>query len=142
MLDSCATAPASTFRALAKGAQPLGLPALGGLFEPEQCNRLDTATLSNSRLLKAIHALAYFTDSRALARVSRPACGSGHFLLAAARRVADAVARLDMGGLLQTRPSVVARCARWCGAASTAWTATPFLFRLLLPCAINPATLR
>jgi hypothetical protein len=181
-----------TFHALAWGATSLGLPALGGLFEAQQCDRLDTATLSNKRLLTAIHALAFFTDNGALARVNYrdmgteelgsvyesllelhpvvqvatrpwsftfvgdeaggtlrgserkrsgsyytpdslvqellrsaldpvieralrenpvdprgallrlrildPACGSGHFLLGAARRLADAVARLDMEG--------------------------------------------
>jgi len=182
-----------TFRALARGAPPLGLPALGGLFEEDQCPALDGAALSNRRLLEAIHALAFFTDRGALLRVNYrdmdteelgsvyesllelhpvvqvatrpwtfafagddgqgtdaqatqrrlsgsyytppplvlelgrcaldpliertirdnptnpreallrlriidPACGSGHFLLMAARRLADAVARLDADG--------------------------------------------
>jgi hypothetical protein len=181
-----------TFRALARGAPPLGLPALGGLFEEDHCDRLDAAALPNRRLLAAIHALAFFTDKGALQRVNYrdmgteelgsvyesllelhpvvqvatqpwtfafvgdeaggtvkgserklsgsyytpdslvqellrtaldpvierairdnpadprgallrlrvldPACGSGHFLLGAARRLADAVARLDMEG--------------------------------------------
>lgn len=181
-----------TFRALARGAPPLGLPALGGLFDEGQCERLDVAELPNRRLLAAIHALAFFTDRGALQRVNYrdmgteelgsvyesllelhpvvqvatqpwtfafvgdesggmvrgaerklsgsyytpdllvqellrlaldpliertvranpsepraallrlklldPACGSGHFLLGAARRLADAVARLEMDG--------------------------------------------
>jgi hypothetical protein len=182
-----------TFHALASGAPSLGLPALGGLFEVQQCDRLDTAVLSNKRLLTAIHALAFFTERGALQRVNYrdmdaeelgsvyesllelhpvvqvaarpwtfgfagdegngadaqatqrrlsgsyytpsplvlelgrcalnpliertiwdnpadprgallrlriidPACGSGHFLLMAARRLADAVARLDADG--------------------------------------------
>ncbi len=181
-----------TFRALARGAPPLGLPALGGLFEEDQCPALDGAALSNRRLLEAIHALAFFTDRGALQRVNYrdmdteelgsvyesllelhpvvqvatrpwtfafvgdaaggtvkgnerklsgsyytpsslaqelrasaldpvierairdnpdnpreallrlrvldPACGSGHFLLMAARRLAEAVARLDVDG--------------------------------------------
>jgi hypothetical protein len=181
-----------TFRGLARGAPPLGLPALGGLFEADQCPVLDTASLLNPRLLAAIHALGYFEDDGSLARVNYrdmgteelgsvyesllelqplvqvetrpwtfafvgdstggsakgnqrklsgsyytpdslvqerlrsaldpvieraisdnpadprgallrlrmldPACGSGHFLLGAARRLADAVARLDMDG--------------------------------------------
>ena len=178
-----------TFRGLARGADPLGLPALGGLFEDDQCPALDHASLPNSRLLAAIHALAFFTAEGSLQRVNYrdmgteelgsvyesllelhpvvqvssrpwtfgflgdeggadakgserrlsgsyytpdalvqellrsaldpiidravrdnpadprsallhlrvldPACGSGHFLLGAARRLADAVARLD-----------------------------------------------
>lgn len=181
-----------TFRALGTGAPSLGLPALGGLFDETQCPDLDSATLPNTRLLAAIHALAYFSDAGSLQRVNYrdmgteelgsvyesllelhpvvqvatrpwsfsfigdetgegargserklsgsyytpdslvqellrsaldpvieravrdnpsdprgallklrvldPACGSGHFLLGAARRLADAVARLDMDG--------------------------------------------
>ncbi len=181
-----------TFAALARGAQPLGLPALGGLFEVDQCPDLDTAALPNGRLLAAIHALAFFMDGAGLHRVNYrdmgteelgsvyesllelhpvvqvatrpwsfgfvgddgggaakgherklsgsyytpdslvqellrsaldpvieqtlrdnptdprgallrlkvldPACGSGHFLLGAARRLADALARLDAEG--------------------------------------------
>lgn len=179
-----------TFRALARGAPPLGLPALGGLFETDQCPLLDACCLSNKRMLAAIYALGFFEDEGSLARVNYrdmgteelgsvyesllelhpvvqvdakpwtfafvgddeggivrgserklsgsyytpdvlvqellrlaldplvertirahpsqpreallrlklldPACGSGHFLLGAARRLADAVARLDM----------------------------------------------
>ncbi len=59
-----------TFRALARGAPPLGLPALGGLFAEDQCPLLDAAALANSRLLAAIHALAYFEDRGGLARVN------------------------------------------------------------------------
>ena len=182
-----------TFRALARGAPSLGLPALGGLFDAAQCPDLDAAVLPNTRLLAAIHALAFFSDAGSLQRVNYrdmgteelgsvyesllelhpvvqvatrpwsfgfvgdagtsgdtraserrlsgsyytpdplvqevlrtaldpmiertlaanptnpreallrlriidPACGSGHFLLGAARRLADAVARLDMEG--------------------------------------------
>ena len=181
-----------TFHALAQGAPPLGLPALGGLFGGAQCPDLDAAALPITRLLAAIHALAFFTDAGSLQRVNYrdmgteelgsvyesllelhpvvpvatrpwsfgfvgdetggeargserklsgsyytpdslvrelrrsaldpvieralrenptdprgallrlrvldPACGSGHFLLGAARRLADAVARLGMDG--------------------------------------------
>ena len=59
-----------TFRALANGASSLGLPALGGLFEEDQCFLLDTAPLSNKRLLAAIYALGYFEDRSGLARVN------------------------------------------------------------------------
>jgi hypothetical protein len=181
-----------TFRALSGGAWLLGLPALGGLFDEAQCPDLDAAGLPNTRLLAAVHALAFFTDDGGLQRVNYrdmgteelgsvyegllelhpvvqvatrpwtfafvgddaggvvrgterkqsgsyytpdllvqellrlaldpliertirenpsaprdallrlklldPSCGSGHFLLGAARRLADAVARLDSEG--------------------------------------------
>jgi len=200
------------FRGLARGAAPLGLPALGGLFEAKQCLALDGAALGNVRLLAAIHALAFFQSDGGLQRVNYrdmgteelgsvyesllelhpvvevatrpwafrfagdegaggdanaterrlsgsyytpdtlvqevlrtaldpliartrhenptnpreallrlrildPACGSGHFLLGAARRLADAVARLDSEGdlpdeILRRRAlrEVVRRC--------------------------------
>lgn len=59
-----------TFRALARGAAPLGVPALGGLFEEDQCSALDTGALPNARLLSAIHALAFFEDKGSLQRVN------------------------------------------------------------------------
>lgn len=59
-----------TFRGLARGAEPLGLPALGGLFEPDQCPLLDGASLGNERLLTAIHALAFFETEGGLQRVN------------------------------------------------------------------------
>ncbi len=59
-----------TFRALANGEPSLGLPALGGLFEEEQCSLLDVAALANKRLLAAIFALGYFEDRSGLARVN------------------------------------------------------------------------
>jgi len=200
-----------TFRGLARGAPPLGLPALGGLFGDDQCPVLDHSSLPNSRLLNAIHALAFFITEGSLQRVNYrdmgteelgsvyesllelhpvvqvslrpwtfgfvgdeggagvkgserklsgsyytpdslvqellrsaldpvidrtirdnpadprsavlhlrvldPACGSGHFLLGAARRLADAVARLDSDGdlpdeILRRRAlrEVVRRC--------------------------------
>jgi hypothetical protein len=181
-----------TVRGLSRGTWLLGLPGIGGLFEETQCPNLDIAALPNTRLLSAIHALAFFTDAGSLQRVNYrdmgieelgsvyesllelhpmvqvetqpwtfgfvgddtggitkgserklsgsyytpdslvqellrsaldpviertirdnptdpkgavlrlkvldPACGSGHFLLGAARRLADAVARLDSEG--------------------------------------------
>ncbi|WP_306534474.1 Eco57I restriction-modification methylase domain-containing protein [Geobacter sp.] len=58
------------FRALAAGAEPLGLPALGGLFDAEQCPVLDGSSLSNQALLKAVHALCFFRSGDTLARVN------------------------------------------------------------------------
>jgi len=190
-----------TVRACAKGAAPLGLPALGGLFRTEQCPDLDNALIANENLLEAVRSLAYFRSDKdktlvrvnyrdmdteelgsvyesllelqprvdanhipwqfsflgddaedtakgsvrkltgsyytppglvnelikstlepvidnALAansqdpvaailglRVIDPACGSGHFLLAAARRLADEITRIEAGANSQDETS-------------------------------------
>ena len=175
------------FRSLAGGEPRLGLPALAGLFAPEECLDLDAAKLENRALLGALFHLAWLRESSGLVRVNwrdmgpdelgyvyegllelvpqitgdgrsfsfagadesrgharkttgsyytpdelvqlllasaldpviertvdahpedavdallelaivDPACGSGHFLLAAARRLADRVARIRAGG--------------------------------------------
>ena len=175
------------FRSLAGGEPRLGLPALAGLFAPEECPDLDAAKLENRALLGALFHLAWLRESSGLARVNwrdmgpdelgyvyegllelvpqitgdgrsfsfagadesrgharkitgsyytpdelvqlllasaldpviertvdahpedavdallelaivDPACGSGHFLLASARRLADRVARIRAGG--------------------------------------------
>ena len=59
-----------TFRALARGAPALGLPALGGLFRSGQCPDLDSAAISNERLLDAVRSLSFFRSDQALARVN------------------------------------------------------------------------
>ena len=175
------------FRSLAGGEPRLGLPALAGLFAPEECPDLDAARLENRALLGALFRLAWLREPSGLVRVNwrdmgsdelgyvyegllelvpqvtgdgrsfsfasagesrgharkttgsyytpdelvqvllesaldpvvertvdshperpvealldvaivDPACGSGHFLLAAARRLADRVARIRAGG--------------------------------------------
>ena len=175
------------FRGLAGGERGLGLPALAGLFAPEECPDLDAARLENRALLGALFHLAWLREASGLVRVNwrdmgadelgyvyegllelvpqitgdgrsfsfagagesrgharkttgsfytpdelvqvlldsaldpvvertaaahperpvealldlaivDPACGSGHFLLAAARRLADRVARIRAGG--------------------------------------------
>ncbi len=175
------------FRSLAGGELRLGLPALAGLFAPEECPDLDAARLENHALLGALFHLAWLREPSGLVRVNwrdmgadelgyvyegllelvpqitgdgrsfsfagagesrgharkttgsyytpdelvqvlldsaldpvvertvdahperpvdvlldlaivDPACGSGHFLLAAARRLADRVARIRAGG--------------------------------------------
>ena len=58
------------FHALASGEPRLGLPALGGLFAPEQCPYLEGGFISNERLLEALHALAFFRTKTGLARVN------------------------------------------------------------------------
>ena len=59
-----------TFRALARGAPALGLPALGGLFRSGQCPDLDSAAIANEQLLDAVRSLAFFRSDAALARVN------------------------------------------------------------------------
>ncbi len=59
-----------TFRALARGAPALGLPALGGLFRSGQCPDLDSAVIANEQLLDAVRSLAFFRSDAALARVN------------------------------------------------------------------------
>ena len=59
-----------TFRALARGAPPLGLPALGGLFRAGQCPDLDTTSITNERLLDGVRSLGFFRSDTALARVN------------------------------------------------------------------------
>jgi hypothetical protein len=59
-----------TFRELALGGPALGLPALGGLFDSDQCSALDSAALPNARLLGAIYALAFFQANGGLQRVN------------------------------------------------------------------------
>ena len=175
------------FRSLAVGEPRLGLPALAGLFAPEECPDLDAAKLENRAFLGALFHLAWLREPSGLVRVNwrdmgpdelgyvyegllelvpqitgdgrsfsfagagesrgharkttgsyytpgelvqlllasaldpvvkrtvdahperpvdallelaivDPACGSGHFLLAAARRLADRVARIRAGG--------------------------------------------
>jgi len=48
-----------TFRALAHGEPRLGLPALGGLFSPDQTPDLDLLALSNRSLFRAMYSLAW-----------------------------------------------------------------------------------
>ncbi len=175
------------FRGLAEGESRLGLPALAGLFAPEECPDLDAAKIENRAFLGALFHLGWLRESSGLVRVNwrdmgadelgyiyegllelvpqitgdgrsfsfasadesrgharkttgsyytpdelvqlllasaldpvvkhavnahsdhaadalleltivDPACGSGHFLLAAARRLADHVARIRSGG--------------------------------------------
>lgn len=59
-----------TLRGLATGAEPLGLPALGGLFAADKCSDLDTAELPNKALLAAVRALCFFRTGAVLARIN------------------------------------------------------------------------
>ena len=59
-----------TFDALARGEPALGLPALGGLFDTDQCPRLDAAQLDNRHLLAAVFQLGWFRADGGLSRVN------------------------------------------------------------------------
>ncbi|MCX9154616.1 N-6 DNA methylase [Niveibacterium sp. 24ML] len=59
-----------TFDALANGEPALGLPALGGLFDTDQCPRLDAAQLENCYLLAAVFNLGWFRADGGLSRVN------------------------------------------------------------------------
>lgn len=59
-----------TFDALAKGADGLGLPALGGLFRDGECPDLTSAAITNEHLLEAIRSLAFFPSGNSLVRVN------------------------------------------------------------------------
>jgi len=59
-----------TFGALAGGQPALGLPALGGLFDVDQCSRLDAAQLDNRHLLAAVFQLGWFRAEGGLSRVN------------------------------------------------------------------------
>ena len=58
------------FRGLAGGEPRLGLPALAGLFAPEECPDLDAAKLENRALLGAIFRLAWLREAAGLVRVN------------------------------------------------------------------------
>jgi hypothetical protein len=59
-----------TFGALAGGEPALGLPALGGLFDLDQCPYLDAAQLDNRDLLAAVFQLGWFRADGGLSRVN------------------------------------------------------------------------
>ncbi|MYH62087.1 MAG: hypothetical protein F4148_10100 [Caldilineaceae bacterium SB0675_bin_29] len=89
-----------TFNALARGAPPLGLPALGGLFRSDQCPDLDSAAISNERLLEAIRSLSSFLSGSALVRVNYRDMGTE-----------------ELGSvyesLLELQPLIVANATHW-----------------------------
>ena len=58
------------FRSLADGEPRLGLPALAGLFAPDECPDLDAARLDNRALLGALFHLAWLREHSGLVRVN------------------------------------------------------------------------
>jgi hypothetical protein len=59
-----------TFDGLAAGQPALGLPALGGLFDADQCPQLSGAQIENRWLLTAAFHLGYFREPTGLTRVN------------------------------------------------------------------------
>ncbi|MCK9687346.1 Eco57I restriction-modification methylase domain-containing protein [Scleromatobacter humisilvae] len=59
-----------TFGSLGIGQPALGLPALSGLFDADQCARLDAAQLDNRSLLAAVFQLGWFRAEGGLSRVN------------------------------------------------------------------------
>ena len=59
-----------TFRIVAQGQPALGLPALGGLFNSDECPDLDESAITNKRLLEAVRNLSFFRSEKSLARVN------------------------------------------------------------------------
>ncbi len=57
-------------RGLGKGEPRLGLPALGGLFDPDQCPTVDGAKLENRALLYAVFRLSWLREDGSLSRVN------------------------------------------------------------------------
>jgi hypothetical protein len=66
------------------------------------------------------------TEALLAIRVIDPACGSGHFLLAAARRLAEKLAQLRATEGEQRKKTSAMLCAKWSAAAFSASTATPW----------------
>jgi type I restriction-modification system DNA methylase subunit len=58
------------FDSLGKGESELGLPALGGIFDGEQCKDLTDLQLTNKSLLSAIRSLSFFDTGQALSRIN------------------------------------------------------------------------
>lgn len=59
-----------TFDGLGRGEAALGLPALGGLFDTDQCLHLAKAAIENRWLLSAAFQLGYFREPTGLTRVN------------------------------------------------------------------------
>lgn len=58
------------FQGLATGEARLGLPALAGIFAPNQCSSLDSSKLENRALLLAVFKLAWLREDGSLSRVN------------------------------------------------------------------------
>lgn len=58
------------FRALARGQDALGLPALGGLFGADKLPHLETARLRNRALMEALFRLSWLSDKTGMVSVN------------------------------------------------------------------------
>lgn len=67
------------FRGLVQGEPQLGLPALAGLFAPQQTPHLDASKIDNSALLNAMFHLSWLRHAGALSRVNWRDMGTEEF---------------------------------------------------------------
>ena len=67
------------FDTVAVGCPGLGLPALGGLFQPDYCPDLSNAAIANDDLLKAVKAITYFRSRQSLTRINYRDMGTEEF---------------------------------------------------------------
>ena len=58
------------FRALARGQEKLGLPALGGLFNADKLPHLETARLRNRAFMEALYHLSWLSDKTGVVPVN------------------------------------------------------------------------
>ena len=58
------------FRALARGQETLGLPALGGLFNVDKLPHLETARLRNRAFMEALYRLSWLADKTSMVPVN------------------------------------------------------------------------
>lgn len=58
------------FRALARGQEALGLPALGGLFSADKLPHLETARLRNRAFMEALYRLSWLSDKTGMVPVN------------------------------------------------------------------------
>ena len=67
------------FRALGQGEPALGLPALGGIFKPEECPRLAAAALDNRTVLEVMRHLRWTRNGSAITPVDYRNMGPEEF---------------------------------------------------------------
>jgi hypothetical protein len=58
------------FRGLARGQESLGLPALGGLFGPDELPHLENARLRNRAFMEALYRLSWLSDKAGVVPVN------------------------------------------------------------------------
>lgn len=86
-----------TFRGFSKGEPRLAQPALGGLFAPDQCPRLEQARLANRYLYEALFKLCYFENNQVLTRINFRDLDTEE-LGSVYESLLELIPRLDVGG--------------------------------------------